>query len=175
MTKLYHAVPAPMDGTVLYPLNELRDRDRALYDQHARKYAGRDRLMQKTIPPLDCLWNDVIFLTAIHPKTLQQALADAGGPKLKRSYFEIDPAQLESELTTVFLYSKTKINEAFSDEDFAPLDAATLGACSVISSKTKAYYAEMYASGQRPLLYHLTPHILYRGTIETKGLPVITL
>lgn len=175
MTKLYHAVPIPMDGTVLYPLNQLRTRSQALYDQHARKYAGRERLMQKTVPPLDCLWNDTLFLTAVHPQDLHQALTAAGGTPKTRSFFEIDSARLDPALATIFRYRKAKIFEDFTDDDFAPFDAENLAACRRISSETKAYYAEMYAGGKRPLQYHLTPHILYRGTIETKNLPVITV
>jgi len=37
-------------------------------------------------------------------------------------------------------------------------------------------HVKKYAGrGQWPLLYHLVPHVLYKGTIETKNLDILEL
>ena len=67
MTFLYHRVPANMQGDFLSPLNQLKDIYPEAYAEAVKKYEGREFLMNVGIPTLDCLWNDFLFLTAVHP------------------------------------------------------------------------------------------------------------
>jgi hypothetical protein len=105
MPYVYHAVPHLMKGTVLYPLNELKDREPALYDAHSTKYEGRKHLMKERIPLLDdCLWNDVLFLTAVHPAKFRKAYESAGFA-LKHPFqaFQFEVEDLAASSTAVLM------------------------------------------------------------------------
>ena len=120
MTYLYHAVPRLMKGTVLYPLNEQREFDEELYQAHAKKYEGRERLMETRIPLLDnCLWNDVLFLTAVHPAQFRVAFESTGfvRPRPFRA-FRFDIADLDH--TRMAVITKMRVNEPMEYEPFDP-------------------------------------------------------
>ena len=45
----------------------------------------------------------------------------------------------------------------------------------MVPQETIEYYKQKKAEGLRPLLFHLVPHILYKGSIDTKGLEIVTV
>jgi hypothetical protein len=47
-----------MRGETLYPLNQLRSVDPALYGRERAKYKGREAVLEFRIPLIDVLWND---------------------------------------------------------------------------------------------------------------------
>jgi hypothetical protein len=76
---VYHRVPPDLRGTVLYPLNRLADVHPDLYEELQQNYATRRDIAALRIPPLgNCLWNDVLHFSPVHPARIQAALADAG-------------------------------------------------------------------------------------------------
>ena len=77
MEYLYHRVPKNMSGTVLYPLNVLKKTHPGIYDEHVKKYSDREHLLTTEVPPLHCLWNDVLHFTAVAPQELVANLAKA--------------------------------------------------------------------------------------------------
>ena len=76
MQYLYHRVPDNIQGTIIYPGNMLVQQDPEMV-YVLEKYANRQNLVQSIIPGLDCLWNDVIFLSATHPEKVINALVSA--------------------------------------------------------------------------------------------------
>ena len=40
---------------------------------------------------------------------------------------------------------------------------------------TKDYYKEIINKSERPLLYHRIPHILYKGSLDTVDMPIISV
>ena len=175
MASLYHIVPASMQGSILYPLNQLRDINPALYDAQAAKYVGREYIMNKTIPYFDCLWNDVLFLTAQHPKKLQEALLRAGGPKLSHSFFEIDASSLEPRKSLIYLFANTTARQPLTSEDFAPFVASNLEKYNIVPKATEEYFSQQYKQKKRPLLYYKVPHVLYHGTLDISNAKIITI
>jgi hypothetical protein len=171
MTCVYHAIPRNMSGTVLYPLNELRDINNALYQEHAEKYRGRERVMRRRIHLLDnCLWNDVLFLTAVHPAQFRKAFESVGyaQPRPFRAY-EINLAELDQSRMAVI--TKMQMNEPLVYE---PFDQLKLNQYSTIPQATFDYWREEKAAGQgRPFLYLHIPHILYRGTLDTTTASIV--
>jgi hypothetical protein len=119
MNFIYHLVPKDMRGDILYPLNKLNNVYPDLFKKAAKKYEGRELLRELRIPVLDCLWNDVLHFTAVHPKKIKNALAEAGIP-IQRSFecFEIDPKAFEAENTIVFLYQHRKREDFLNEENF---------------------------------------------------------
>ncbi|HEY1074819.1 MAG TPA: hypothetical protein VGE59_03940 [Patescibacteria group bacterium] len=177
MHYLYHMVPKDLVGDILYPLNKLKLLDPELYDKKTKKYQGREYQLELKVPPLNCLWNDVLHLSPIHPQEVVDTLKACGdtGPYTHRCY-QIDPYFLDKELTTVFLYSKPKERRPRFEvpaDDFIDYDPNKIEQYAHYSQLTKDYFCRMYADGKYPLLYHFVPHILYKGTINVSNLPII--
>ncbi|MES2436840.1 MAG: hypothetical protein V4519_02420 [Patescibacteria group bacterium] len=176
MNYIYHWVPEDMQGDTLYPLNILKDLHPDLYATEALKYTGRERVMQQQIPILNCLWNDVIHFSPIHPWIIKQALIDAGRTKsFTTSFFEIDPHLLTPENTIVYLHKHTDKTHKMTEENFAKFDPDNVGQYAELPQVTKDYYKEMYGKGERPLLFVGVPHILYKGSINTNEIKRISL
>ncbi|MEZ4114190.1 MAG: hypothetical protein R3B65_01945 [Candidatus Paceibacterota bacterium] len=51
----------------------------------------------KKIPKLNCLWNDVIHMTAVHPSDLKNSLLEAGHELKNFKWFKIPIKSLDSE------------------------------------------------------------------------------
>lgn len=174
---LYHRVPPNMVGTVLYPLNELRARYPEVYTEHVRKYSPdpvletRDRklLMERRIEPLDCLWNDVLFLVAVHPQRLAKARAKiVGRPSAWNRSFVIDIATLDCTKLAVGRFDTGRKGS------FEQFDPAKLEQDSQVPGATLEHYRLAHAENRKhffPFL-HL-PHYLYKGSIDTAGVRVI--
>ena len=64
-----------MIGTILYSLNQLKNIYPEQYEKHIKKYKSRESLLATEIPPLHCLWNDVLHLTTILPDEIKKNLA----------------------------------------------------------------------------------------------------
>ncbi len=176
MTHLYHRVPEEMRGDILYPLNILKDREPDLYTKEVAKYVGREYLLLDKIPTLDCLWNDVLHFTAVHPTEIKKALVEAGRSKpFNEEFFEIDPRLLNSKNTVVYLYQHQDRKDKLKEANFASYNPEQLGPYAVIPPATKEYYKEMFSQGKRPLTFHRIPHILFKGSLETSALKRIKL
>lgn len=56
----YHGVPDELKGTQLIPLNNMLAVNPDLQARYLEKYKGREEILERRIPLLDCLWNDVV-------------------------------------------------------------------------------------------------------------------
>ncbi|HVW71779.1 MAG TPA: hypothetical protein VHB93_01345 [Candidatus Paceibacterota bacterium] len=164
---LYHRVPPKLFGTILYPLNSLREDYPLLYEQYVAEYAGREQLLKERIPPLDCLWNDVLFLSAVDPRKIRRACEEAGAelpPRLL--FFEIEPIAIDPRNAVVWTRSK-------SPDDFQPFEPQQLEAYAELPEKQIRYYREEAECNRSPLLWmHLT-QILYKGAIDISNTRVL--
>jgi len=175
MNYLFHTVPKNLKGDILYPLNVLKNSDTDLYKEKVKKYLGREKILERKIPTLNCLWNDVLHLTAVHPETLVLELTKAGRPHQPMSFYQINPAKLNPQNLTIYLYKSSEKRIQLPDEEFVDFNLEELPYYSQIPDFTKNYYRERYESGDRPLLYHGVPHVLYKGEINTANLEIITV
>jgi len=173
--RLYHIVPSDMQGTVLHPLNALKDIRPDLYVAKAGKYEDRKHIMQQFIPTLECAWNDVLHFTAVDPRELKQALVDAGMEPREMKFYEIDPSLLDPKRTTIYLYSDKTGEEKMAPEHFRTYDPENLQEHAVLPEVTKEYYKRMYAKGEKPLAFIGIPHILHKGSLDISDLPVVTV
>lgn len=168
---LYHVVPRDMRGGVLYPLGRLRERWPDLAVAAARKYDGRESLMDVLIPILGCRWNDAIHLAPLHPAKTRQALADAGLSPGALDFFAI-PAEMLGEGRAVFF--KNSVDTCgmydFRAEDFSVFDAARFRGLADAPEAQKEAFRSAAARGGRPLLWSRTPHVFYQGEIRTSSL-----
>ncbi len=67
---IYHFKRKNMVGDKLIPLNKLKDIYPEAYNEHVKKYDGREKLLKKRVPILDCLWNDVLHFSPINPQLI---------------------------------------------------------------------------------------------------------
>lgn len=171
---LYHMVPTDMRGTTLHPLNTLKEAHPDVYTSVTEKYRGRSEVTQQFIPTLQCAWEDVLHLTAIHPENLKKALVEAGLQPSEMKFFQVDPGLLDPAKTTVYLYRDVSGGD-IPDDDYAPFDPNALDSHAVIGELTKRHYKERALKGEQPLLFVGIPHVLHRGSIDISNLPVITV
>jgi len=169
MQYLYHAVPSDLKDDKLYPLNILKKKHPDLYAIKNAKYEGREEVAQQSIPLLDCLWKDVIFLTAVHPQILLDTYRKAGG-KMPHplQYFQIDVDSLQQENIAVARYLDDD-----SKKTYELYDAENIKEYSTIPNRTIDYFVDQLNQGHLPLYYAYIPHVLYKGVIDTKDLPII--
>lgn len=173
---LYHFVPENLRGTRLYPLNMLKNKFPDRYAEEVRKYRGRSLVKKFKIPVLACLWNDVVFLSPVAPVKIKKALISAGRVgSFTWSVYKIDPTSLDPRHTIVYTYNDMAAGATFSLEDFVPFRIDDLKKYSRMPRRVTAYFKRAIAEGERPLLFHGIPHILYKGSIDISHAPVITV
>src|SRR6266542_1511690 len=123
MRFLYHARPPDMRGETLYPLNQLRSIDRALYEREKANYEGREAVLEFRIPLIDVLWNDTLHLSTIHPYHLAAAWRAVGlwTPTLERPFFQI-PVERVGRYQSVWFASESfwVNNSPYEDVPLAP-------------------------------------------------------
>jgi hypothetical protein len=165
---LYHKVPGEMLGSVLYPLNLLKNIFPNVYEKQVCKYQGRAELLRRVVPYLDCLWNDVVHLCPVHPSKIYGSLRQVGYGYPATSFFEIDSASLDQGKMAVMKYP------VGTEERFyyhRPPDA--FPGIDQLPAATAEYYKECRAKGTQPLLFAYVTHVLYKGSIDVGALPII--
>lgn len=175
MAYLYHMVPREMVGTILYPLNTLKYTHPDLFSEYAKKYSGREQVLERRIPTLDCLWNDVLHFTALHPKKVMEELVKLGCTPMHFECYQIDSFQLDPANTTVFTYLRDVKGQVLIEDDFAPYDPSATDQWAYVPDATRTYFKESLEHGERPLMYHFVPHILYKGNLDVSDAPVIKI
>lgn len=176
MAFLYHLVPPAMQGSVLYPLNDLKDIYPDTYAYEIKKYEGREHVMEQKIPPWNCEWNDALFLSPVDPAVIKRTLQELGFPFQKEiSYYEIDAKVLDPKKTIVFLFPPTKKKgDTAKEEDFLPYNSNDMEKYTTIPEATVTYFKKAIANGRKPLLYVYIPHILYRGGLDVNTAKIRT-
>jgi hypothetical protein len=177
---IYHSVPKKLSGKVLYPLNQLKVHFPEVYTIHAKKYVGRERLMQRQVFPLNCLWNDVLHCSPVHPAQIRDAFINIGLDWHPRLWFIIHPTSVgfSEENTVIFLRTLLKVPEQLDDFNcsstkFVPFSEERLSNIVKLPTATLEYWKFTKAAGEAPFLFNFVPHILYRGTIEIQDLDLI--
>lgn len=181
MHTMYHMVPEPMLGTTLMPLNAFKESHPDIYERGARKYRAdptknrRDRssLMQRRIPFLKCLWNDVVHSSAVHPSDLMYMWREAGYvPAKPLRMFEIPIAMLDRNRILIYKNQRDYLKRAYWN--YERYDPSTYERFTEISDKARRTMKKLVAKNQIWHFLHIT-HVLYQGPIETKDLQVITV
>ncbi len=102
---IYHGKPEPMIGNTLMPLNKMSSRLDEIRKLHLSKYQGREEILQREVPLLDCLWNDVLQFLPFHPRKVFELQIELGLiPEMPHySFYEIDAETLDQTKLAVFL------------------------------------------------------------------------
>lgn len=168
---LYHRVPDQMFGGVLYPLNQLRDRNLGLYDKYAEKYANRPAVSQNFIQQLDCLWGDVLFFSAVPPTTLQAVLYQAGVTNIVRARaYQVPVSALDTDRVIVL---RPVFEGKVAQEHYVRFHAELLPEYARIPPAVIKYYKRCAYLQQRPFVFNGISQILYRGELDVSGLQIV--
>lgn len=175
MNYLYHRVPPNLSGSTLYPLNKLKTVLPEVYEAEVKKYTGREHILNDKIPTFDCFWNDVIHLTPINPRKIQEAYNQFGEQLRIDEFYQIDPYCLDPGKTIIYMFKYRKKENKFNPDNFIPYDPALIGSLNELPEDTVQYYQDEFKAGRRPLIYFRVPHILYYGTLDTSKLSVLKI
>jgi len=173
--KLYHRVPLDITGDTLMPLNRLKNFNRALYESYSEKYSEREVLKSVNIPYLDCLWNDVIHLSPVHPSKIVSALIDVGFNELRKiEWFEVCSERngFTNENTVIYLYKTPFVPQANKSE-FVPFEKNQFAQLEELNPEAIEQYRISKMQGKRPLLFHLVPHVLHKGELSLDAMDTI--
>lgn len=179
MTKLYHLKPRNMVGDILYPLNQMRETQPDVYEQGMKKYEGREVLMERRIPLLNCLWNDAMFFSNAHPKAIRDAFLAVGKTWKPQLWFEIDTDELGfTEDNTVIYYprmNREKGDFSVRVDDFVQFDPKRVPTIDTLPDAVMTYYRDAVANDERIFVWMGLPHILHQGSIHTDDMTLITV
>lgn len=160
---LYHCTDCvPMDGW-LYPLNVLQEKAPALFDLHMRKYEDREEGPEKPVPGLECMWGDVVLLTAVHPEKILEALREAGAKPHPIQYYVISTVQIHPADCQIYLFGDKRYHE--EHEQFLAYMPEAIDRFQDFPSRTRLYYKKAIDQGISPLLFQFIPHFLYHGKL----------
>lgn len=173
MRFLYHGVPEDMEGDELIALDQMLAKDPVLHQKYLEKYKGREEILDRRIPLLDCPWNNVVQLLPLHPRKLFELQLQLGliNEIPEYRYFKIDPIILNLDNTVV--YFKTAPGE--ENVTVKWLKDINLGELQEIPDATIKYYESMVGTGEPVFNYQFVPHILYKGSIDISKSRVVDI
>lgn len=173
MTYLYHGIPEDLKGSELIPLNKMLEVDSDLRAKYLEKYKGREEILERKIPLLNCLWNDVVQLLPLHPKKLFELQQQLGIVEEipDYHYFQIDINQLDASKTVV--YFKTAPGE--ENVTVKWLSDVNLDDLQGIPPATENYYKSMVGTGEPVFNYQFMPHVIHKGSIYISDAKTLSL
>ena len=132
-------------------------------------------ILEQKIPPLECLWNDVLHFSPLHPADIRDGLLEAGFEKYPVQWFEVNPVVIFNfQNAAIYRYPPQEwLDFSKMAADFEPFAVEKLKQLSALPTATVNYYRKMKQQGERPLLFHRVPHVLYQGTINLEEVEVI--
>ncbi|MGD6857643.1 group-specific protein [Bacillus infantis] len=177
---IYHMVPNQMGGDKLVPLNSLKITHPDLYEKYTEKYLNhpeRSKLLQRRIPKLNCLWNDVIHFLPLHPYFVFNALSNLGiKTKENITFYKIPIELLAHNKNAIYYYSKERYkgpSAGIVDEEMEFLNIQAYQELQEIPTDTLDYYKKENEKGNKFGLFHFIPHILSLGEVEVKDIEIL--
>lgn len=169
---LWHHVPPAMKGNHLWPLRELEIIAPEIAAKNREKYVGREHIAQLHVPLLDCSWDEVIFLSPIHPYEISAALQTVGFPLRPGHVYQIEADTLKGREAIWLDPTKTGPDRMLTPESVATLDMDEYLSVP-LSDKAVPYYQRCAEQGHRPLFLATEKHVLVRGyTRDKKPYPI---
>jgi hypothetical protein len=170
MTVVYHLAPKNLVGNTLQPMNALKESHPGIYAKYVQKYQGREQVIERKIPLLNCLWNDVLFFTSVHPRAIKEGFIAVGKQWKPQQWIEVDTVQsgFNAENTVIYVSDMTRQKGDFTlnPEWFIAFAAEKLITTMELPEATLAYYREA-AENQEPIFaWRGLPHIMHQGSID---------
>ncbi len=174
MACIYHQVPQNMTGETLYPLGALETFAPELYQQQIAKYSdhpSRKRIPYQRIPKLNCLRQEVLNFSPLHPHLVYEAWQTLGVTLPEVNWYQL-PVEAASHLPAV-IYQPGRVGEDISEAHVRWLEPTTYQEVAALSDAAKKWYAQLHKAGRRGGWFAHTPHVLVRGAVSVKGATAI--
>ncbi len=152
-----------MTGSVLYPLNDMRTPHPDIYQREMAKYASRAELPATMLPKLDCLWNDVLHCSPIHPRRLYDAWLSQGVEHVPdKVFFQIPIGRVAHHPVAIM-----------RGRELEWLDPARYREITAVPAETVAWYGKLASQGRFGAHFVGVPHVLVKGPIDVEGVEVV--
>lgn len=175
---IYHIKPADVKGETLMPLNKIKQLDKAVYESKVKKYNGREVLLECIIPKLNCLWNDVLFFSPVHPQKIKDLRDELNLKWNLFNWYELNPNDIPDFAKNTVIYDseeKQKGDFSIDEKEIIPFSLDELEKLREIPEATKRHYKIMNALGEPIFIFYQIPHILYKGSIPVSKLKSFTI
>jgi hypothetical protein len=169
MQAIYHMCPPRMVGEVLYPLNTLRQLHPGVYKHEIAKYQdhpSRFDLPRRIIPKLNCLWNDVVQCSPVHPHFLYLAFRERGLLPVQhsRTFFQI-PLSTLGDVPIAIVSSSGDPTISLREEEVCLLDHATYHELDALPAQALEWYDHLTRKKKLFGLFMGIPHVMVQGPI----------
>lgn len=175
----YHIKHINFFGDTIYPLNDLERLPECaeISIKQASKYEGREWMRNAKISYFNCLFNDVIFLSPVHPNRILKALKKAGFQPIPVQFFEIPFHILAQKKCVIWKCPNPNIptseNDLLDPDKYEEFSEKTYEKIQKIPKETKLYYNTCFAEGKKPRLFYGIPHIFVKNTISINSVKTI--
>jgi hypothetical protein len=169
-TYVYHRKSFDFIGDKLYSLNDIKTIHPSIYESIVKKYNGREWMLDISIPPLNCLWNDVIHTSLMHPSLIYKTLNEVGYQRKNLLWFEIPLADILKFPNTLYLNNREdkKVDKTitFLESEFESVNSNRISELSGMPDINLKYYRECFKKGEECLLFAYAPHVFFKGVLD---------
>lgn len=155
----YHLKPNKLKGKILYSLSELEEKAPELAKEYSKAYKDRESLLNKKVPPLDCKWKDVIFLSYINPTLVFTALDLLG--------------LLDKDIPIILKFPISALKNKnfcfYQEEDkniFKNMSVESYKELKELPTKTITYFVNCIKKNESPLIFSGIPHLLLNDNLD---------
>jgi len=177
---IYHMVPQEMVGDKLIPLNSFKQAYPHLYERYTKKYfkdPQRTKLLQRQVPKLNCLWNDVLHFLPLHPYFIYNAITSLGlEMKADVPFYKIPIQNLKTNNNAIYLYSKENYRgpaEDINEDEIRIIEMDEYKEMTEIPLATIEYYTMEKERGKEFGMFPFIPHLLSLGEVAVNGVEII--
>lgn len=162
-------MPNAQNGSVIYPLNQLKDR---FPDIYALQYAKYDNIKEKDVEiPGFGFWNDCVNLMPISPKVVKSELEKYGhDTNWAWNFYKIDAEKLDSEKLIIMIMSDRDGN---FKRHFVPFSKEMFDKYCHIGEATRAVFQKAKENNEQPNTFARMPHVLYKDSINAQDLEIV--
>ncbi len=178
MEYVYHAVPKNLTGNRLIPLNDLKDTHPEIFKAAIAKYDDhpkRKLLPTITIPILNCLWNDVVMLSPVHPHLIYQGWRKVG-KSIDQSvqFYQIPIKKLKATPTVIYHYDPDEeTGMPINEKNIEILHTEKYRELKELSEETLDWYKKLHQEGKFGAHFHTLPHVMAKGEIDVSDVDII--
>ena len=134
--------------------------------------------MEREIPLLDCLWNDVVHFSTLHPHDIYKELKKLDlNLKEDLKFYKIPIEHLQDNENALYHYKKKHYSgpeapiapenlEFLNIEDYTELEDLPID--------TLKYFIDESEKDERVAMFHYVPHVLSKGKVRIDDVEIIS-
>lgn len=181
MSCIYHMVPKHLIGSELIPLSELKSEFPEIFDREIKKYDDhpkRKGLPKRILKKLNCLQEEVLHFSPIHPHLMFQGLKSVFPEwNYSQKFFEIPIDRIEEKPSVFFdmnCTGKYIFGEDEPEEMFSLVTPKTYKILNELPPEAIEFYKQWKDRGERgaPAMARI-PHLMTKGRISITGCAII--